>query len=287
MAGKKSGKTRLTVLDPNKLYLRAPISGREAFEYTGDRRPEIEYDYNLALRSLTNMDSQGNYHGWTIHYSRETGLAQRADLFDHGKAVRRMFYDYYGRLTKSLYMHPELRDTCQGPAEYIDPDSKCRAYGSFRNGKLHGKWHFYYKGHLYETARFVNGVRHGFVTHYDNDGKIISRAIIKRNKPNGIALWWENGKIIGRASYKDGKPVDHLPYQIAKKFPARYAFSVALQEFIKNRQKIYWRIDNFTEVMGSFVDLGYKDPREMLKNENVSLTAEKLARLAKLISQTP
>lgn len=77
----------------------------------------------------------------------------------------------------------------------------------FKNGVRHGlmKTYYYPSGKLYQTFRYVNGVREDTAIWYYEDGRIFRKTPFRRDSMNGVQIqYYKSGKIRAKLEFENG-----------------------------------------------------------------------------------
>ena len=82
-----------------------------------------------------------------------------------------------------------------------------RLQGSYKNGKKHGPWVYYYKnGQLNYKGTYKDGKWDGPWVYYHKNGQLDIKGTYKDGKEEGPWVrYWNNGQLFSKGTYKDGK----------------------------------------------------------------------------------
>lgn len=73
--------------------------------------------------------------------------------------------------------------------DVYDEKGNLKQTGSFRNGKNHGKWVWYYENRIKKLEGvFDNGVREGWWITFDKNGDTLNRSYYNNDKLNGLSI---------------------------------------------------------------------------------------------------
>jgi antitoxin component YwqK of YwqJK toxin-antitoxin module/Tfp pilus assembly protein PilF len=170
------------------------------------------------------FDEEGEIHGEDIIYSN--GRVDYIHYYDHGQLTGMTYFDNAGEeISKSG--HP----SCTFDTRGYYPDGKLRFEGSYREGKAHGTWKYYFhEGNPEKQYTQVNGLTHGEFVEYFRSGGVKYRQHFKEGTVHGYAAeyyvdgtvkeegWYQNGQREQQwlGWYKDGSMESDYYYRNGK-----------------------------------------------------------------------
>ena len=129
----------------------------------------------------------------------ETKVGQWTYYRDSGMIERKETYSNDGSLN--------------GEVEIYNVAGKLESKGSYKNGKNHGKWLYYYPfGALLRECEYKEGKLDGKSVMYTAKGRVQETCEYQANKPNGTYTLYDEqtGKVVLKQVYEQGRVVKVL-----------------------------------------------------------------------------
>jgi len=92
-----------------------------------------------------------------------------------------------------------------GPYEKKDENGQIEQSGTYKNQKKQGLWKSFENGKLYLEENYVDDVKNGLETKYNDDGGINYKIEFKAGEKNGAEQLFENSKLKSNNTYVSGK----------------------------------------------------------------------------------
>ncbi|MDC0977647.1 PEGA domain-containing protein [bacterium] len=248
----------------------------------GESLPNIQYYKNGVTKNIKYINRNNNKVEFKFNKSgkvisrKEFYKDKSTGEFLFGKGRIKNYYDVNKNLDITLFLNKDSNPV-DAYAYIVFKKGKISRSVGMRNGLTHGKVkYFYNNGNLYQERRYINGKQNGKYQSYYKSGALFSKGKFLNDKAHGQVLdYYENGKIKTRGQHVNGIITkqstyyeDSSLYWVMEKFKNQNLYKETIYYPNGNKKSLYnSKFNNKNEKIMHGFCLSYYDTGELYSKE--------------------